>query len=53
MADKTTKKVTTNKKRLPKGLRKHIRRLKQEARKEGTVYRAPVVRRVPENTAEK
>jgi hypothetical protein len=52
MADKVIKQVKTNKKRLPKGLRTHIRRLKQEARKEGTVYRAPVVRRVPEKTAE-
>lgn len=26
-------------KRLPKGQRSHVRRLKQEARKEGTVYK--------------
>jgi len=39
-------------KRLSKGLRKHIRRLKQEARKEGTVYRAPIIRHVPEKTDE-
>jgi hypothetical protein len=30
------------KKKLPKGKRTHIRRLKQEARKEGTVYKPPV-----------
>jgi hypothetical protein len=44
MTDKTSK---TEKKRIPQGLRKHIRRLKQEARKEGTVYRSPIVRRTP------
>jgi hypothetical protein len=49
MTDKTSK---TNMKRLPKGLRLHIRRLKQEARKEGTVYRAPIIKRVPVKTAE-
>jgi hypothetical protein len=52
MADKVTKKVTRNKKRPAKGMRAYIRRLKQEARKEGTVYRAPLVRHVPEKTAE-
>ena len=41
MIEKTSKQE--EKKRLPKGLRRHIRRLKQEARKEGTVYRAPMV----------
>ena len=44
MTDKTNK---TKKKRLSKGLRLHIRRLKQEARKEGTVYRAPIIHRTP------
>ena len=39
-------------KQLSKGLRKYIRRLKQEARKEGTVYRAPIIQRIPEKTAE-
>jgi hypothetical protein len=34
MADKTSR---TKRKRLPKGQRKHIRRLKQAARKAGTV----------------
>lgn len=34
-------------KRLPKGLRLHIRRLKQEARKEGTVYRSPIIYHTP------
>jgi len=33
MLDKTTKKSKTKKKRLPKGQRMHIRRLKQDARK--------------------
>jgi hypothetical protein len=47
MTNKTGK---TKMKRLPQGLRKHIRRLKQEARKEGTVYRAPIIKRVPEKT---
>jgi hypothetical protein len=49
MIDKTGK---TKMKRLPQGLRLHIRRLKQEARKEGTVYRAPIIKRVPVKTAE-
>jgi RNA processing factor Prp31 len=47
MTEKTSK---TKKKRLPQGLRKHIRRLKQEARKEGTVYRSPFIRRIPAKT---
>jgi hypothetical protein len=51
MTDKTSK--IHKKKRLSKGLRLHIRRLKQEARKEDTVYRAPIIRRVPEKTAER
>jgi hypothetical protein len=38
MTDKTSK---TKPKRLPRGQRAHIRRLKQEARKTGTVYRPP------------
>ena len=36
MADKTSK---TKSKRLSKGQRTHVRRLKQAARKAGTVYR--------------
>jgi len=36
MADKTSK---TKSKRLSKSQRKHVRRLKQAARKAGTVYR--------------
>jgi len=36
MADKTSK---TKRKRLSKGQRTHVRRLKQAARKAGTVYR--------------
>jgi hypothetical protein len=39
MADKTSK---TKRKRLSKGQRTHIRRLKQAARKAGTAYRHPV-----------
>jgi len=50
MTDKTSK---TKMKRLPQGLRKHIRRLKQEASKEGTVYRSPMIRRTPAKTTEK
>jgi len=52
MTDKTTKTSKTKMKRLPKGLRLHIRRLKQEAGKEGTVYRPPIIKRVPEKSAE-
>lgn len=51
MTDKTKKTNNTNKKRPPQGLRKHIRKLKQEARKEGTVYRSPIVHRTPTKTA--
>ena len=48
----TDKKSKMNEgKRLPKGLRKHIRLLKQEAIKEGTVYRAPAIKRVPAKKA--
>ena len=44
----TDKKSKMNEgKRLSKGLRKHIRRLKQEAIKEGTVYRSPTIKRRP------
>lgn len=50
MTDKTIKTNKTKKKRLAKGLRKHIRGLKQDARKEGTVYRSPIIRRAPEKT---
>ncbi len=35
------------KKRLSKGQRKHIRRLKQAARKEGSVYHPPNTNRAP------
>jgi hypothetical protein len=38
MADKTSK---IKQKRLSKGRRIHVRRLKQAARKAGTVYRKP------------
>lgn len=51
MTDKTNKTSNKNKKRLSKGLRTHIRRLKQEARKEGTVYRSPIIHRTPVKTA--
>jgi len=51
----TDKKSKMNEgKRLPKGLRQYIRLLKQEARKEGTVYRSPIVRHSPaKKTVEK
>jgi len=39
MADKTNKINETNKKRLPKGQRTHVRRLKQAANIAGTVYK--------------
>ena len=49
----TDKKSKMNEgKRISKGLSLHIRRLKQEARKEGTVYRAPIIRRTPAKTTE-
>ena len=49
----TYKKSKTNEgKRLPKGLRQYIRRLKQEARKESTVYRSPIMHRNPAKTTE-
>ena len=38
MADKTSK---TKPRRLPKGHRKHVRRLKQAARKAGIAYSQP------------
>jgi hypothetical protein len=41
MADKTSK---TRRKRLPKGQRKHVRRLKQAARKAGTEAREPLTK---------
>jgi len=43
----TSQTNTTEIKRLPKSQRKHVRRMKQEARKEGTVYNAPKVHRTP------
>jgi len=45
MPTKTSKTGEAKKKRLPQGLRKYIRRLKQAARKEGTIYRSPIIRR--------
>jgi hypothetical protein len=50
MADKKSK--IHKKKRLSKGLRLHIRRLKQEARKEGIAYRPPIIKRDPAKAAE-
>ena len=49
----TDKISNTKKKRLSKGMRQYIRRLKQEAKKEGTVYRAPIINRTPEKTDDK
>jgi hypothetical protein len=37
----------TNRKRLPKGQRTHIRRMKQETRREGNTYIQPKRRRTP------
>lgn len=42
MTDKPIKTNKTSKKRLSKGIRTYIRRLKAEARKEGTVYTRPL-----------
>jgi hypothetical protein len=39
--------VTLKNKRLSKGQRKHIRRLKQAARKEGSTYHPPNTDRTP------
>ena len=39
MADKISKNSKTNMKRLPKGQRTHARRLKQEARKTGSIHK--------------
>jgi hypothetical protein len=44
MVSKTNK---TKLKRLPKGQRTHVRRLKQAASEDGTIYRSPLVRRAP------
>jgi hypothetical protein len=53
MTDKTKKKVNTKRKRPPKGQRTYIRRMKQAARKDGSVYRSPNAHRDrPKNTAE-
>lgn len=41
----------TIKKRLPKGQRTHIRRMKQETRKEGNTYILPKRRRAPVKAA--
>ena len=40
----------TAKKRLPKGQRTHIRRMKQATRKEGNTYVLPKIRRSPVKT---
>jgi hypothetical protein len=45
MADKTSK---TKRKRLPKGQRTHVRRLKEEARKSGIAYRRPARKQAPD-----
>ena len=47
--DKTTNKTTT--KRPSKGQRANTRRIKQAARKDGTVYRSPNAHRTPKKTA--
>jgi len=45
MTDKTSK---AKPKRLPRGHRKHVRRLKQAARKAGITYRRPVREQTPD-----
>ena len=45
MPDKTSR---TKRKRLPKGQRTHVRRLKQAARKAGIPYRRPVREQTPD-----
>ncbi len=45
-----TPKVKT--KRPPKGQRTYIRRMKQTAHKDGSVYRSPNAHRAPKKTAE-
>ena len=45
MADKTSR---TKRKRLPKGQRTHVRRMKQAARKAGVAYRLPVRAQEPD-----
>jgi len=47
MVEKITK---TKVKRAAKGQRKHIRKMKQTARNDGTVYISQKVRRVPEKS---
>jgi len=45
MSAKSSRTSETGKKRLPQGLRKYTRRLKQTARREGTIYRSTNIRR--------
>ena len=52
MNEKTNKISKTKKKRLSKGMRTHIRRMKQAARKEGVVYRAQRVIHAPAKKTE-
>ena len=52
MADKTNTNSKKKVKRPSKGMRKHIRRMKQAARKEGIVYRAQRVIHAPAKKTE-
>ncbi len=52
MVDKENKKSKTKVKRPSKGMRRHIRRMKQAARKEGIEYKTRKVIHVPAKPAE-
>jgi hypothetical protein len=49
MTDATSK--IEKKERLPKGQRKHVRRMKQNARRDGTVYNPFIIRHAPAKKA--
>ncbi len=51
MTDKTNKKGNTKRKRPSKGQRTYVRRMKQTARKDGTIYRSQKVHRAAAKTA--
>jgi hypothetical protein len=52
MADMTSKISKTKNKRLPKGQRTYIRRMKQTARRDVTVYRSLKARHAPVKIAD-
>jgi hypothetical protein len=51
MADEPNKISKIKKRRLPKGRRTYIRRMKQTAKKDGSIYRSPYVHRTPAKTS--